>query len=162
MDQNTIRKDRLRYTKNSLSSGFALLSILFNVFYFVAIYKSDVGNYYYQIMIGASIIYNLLFMLFTFLCSEGLKTYKINYAIVLIIVGLLQFVRMGILPKQAHEAIISYNGSDVQVMSDAQYAKLLIYLTISAAFAISGGIIGIIKSVTLNAYTKSLEQTNNK
>ena len=41
-----IQRDRMRFTKNTLSSGLALLAILFNVLYFVSIYKSDVGSYY--------------------------------------------------------------------------------------------------------------------
>ena len=65
--------DRMRYIKNKFSANMALLAILFDVFYFVSIYKTDVGSYYYTIMIGASIIYNLVFLLAAFLSSEGVK-----------------------------------------------------------------------------------------
>jgi hypothetical protein len=78
-----IKKDRLRYTKNTKSSTFALIAILSNVFYFVSLYSSDVGNFYYNKTIGASVICNLLFLLFTFLCSEGVKNYKMSYSIIL-------------------------------------------------------------------------------
>ena len=68
-----IKRDRMRFTKNSLSSTLVILAILFDVFYFVNIYESDVGhnvgNFYYQIRIGASIVYNLVFMLAAFLAS---------------------------------------------------------------------------------------------
>ena len=37
------------------------------------------GNYYYTILVGASILYNLVFMLAAFLSSEGVKNYKIGY-----------------------------------------------------------------------------------
>ena len=37
-EEKTIRLDRMRYTKNTLASGLALLSILFNVFFFISIY----------------------------------------------------------------------------------------------------------------------------
>ena len=57
-EDKLIQRDRMRFTKNTLSSGLALLAILFNVLYFVSIYKSDVGTYYYSILVGASIIYN--------------------------------------------------------------------------------------------------------
>ena len=63
-DEN-IKKDRLRYTKNTQSSTFALLAIVFNVLYFVSIYSSDVGNFYYSPTIGISVLCNLLFLLFT-------------------------------------------------------------------------------------------------
>ena len=38
--------DRMRYIKNKFSANMALLAILFDVFYFVSIYKTDVGSYY--------------------------------------------------------------------------------------------------------------------
>ena len=73
-EERFIQRDRMRFTKNTLSSGLALLAILFNVIYFVSIYKSDVGSYYYNIIMGASILYNLIFMLVVFLSSEGVKS----------------------------------------------------------------------------------------
>ena len=62
-DENLIRRDRMRFIKNSQSANLCYLAILLNVFYFVSIYKSDVGTYYYNILIGVSIVYNLIFML---------------------------------------------------------------------------------------------------
>ena len=55
-EERAIQRDRMRFIKNSLSSNLAILGILFNVFYFVSIYKSDVDTYYYNILIGASIV----------------------------------------------------------------------------------------------------------
>ena len=68
-EEKSIRLDRMRYTKNSLASTLAVLAILFNVFYFISIYESNVGSWYYNILIGASILYNLVFMLAAFLSS---------------------------------------------------------------------------------------------
>ena len=73
-EDRAIQRDRMRFIKNSLSANLALLGILFNVFYFISICKSDVGTWYYTILIGASIVYNLVFMLAVFLSSEGVKT----------------------------------------------------------------------------------------
>lgn len=75
-EERTIQRDRMRFIKNSLASNLALLGIVLNVFYFVSLYKSDVGTYYYNILIGASIVYNLVFMLAVFLSSEGVKNYN--------------------------------------------------------------------------------------
>ena len=75
-DDRIVKRDRMRYTKNTLSSTLALLGIVFDVLYFVSIYQSDVGTYYYNILIGASVLYNLIFMLMAFLSSEGVKNYK--------------------------------------------------------------------------------------
>ena len=91
-EERFLKRDRMRFTKNTLSSGLALLAILFNVFYFVSIYKSDVGSYYYNILTGASILYNLIFMLVVFLSSEGVKSYKASFAWVLLAVGALVFL----------------------------------------------------------------------
>ena len=55
-EDRIIKTDRMRYTKNTASSRLALLAIVFDVLYFVSIYQSDVGSYYYSIIIGASVI----------------------------------------------------------------------------------------------------------
>lgn len=156
MDEKEIRKDRLRYTKNTASSGLTLLAILFNVFYFVNIYKSDVGNYYYTWMIGVSIIYNLLFMLTAFLCSEGVKQYHFGYAVTLLVVGGLQFVRMFIIPAKAFGATIKVGGKETTVMAAAQHGRVILYLAVSGCLCILAGIIGIIKNRQLTAYEAEL------
>ena len=75
-DERSIARDRMRFIKNSQSARLCYLGILFDVLYFVNIYKSDVGTYYYNVKIGASIVYNLVFLLAAFLASEGVKNYK--------------------------------------------------------------------------------------
>ena len=75
-DDRSVQLDRMRYTKNTASSRLALLAIVFDVLFFISIYKSDVGAYYYTMTIGGSIIYNLIFLLAAFLCSEGVKKYQ--------------------------------------------------------------------------------------
>ena len=157
MDDKQIKKDRLRYTKNTTSSGLALLAIVLNVFYFVSIYKSDVGNYYYTWLTGVSIIYNLLFMLTVFLCSEGVKSYKTGYAVTLLIVGALQFVRIRIIPAKAAAAVVKLSGEEIQVMGTAQHTRIIIYLAASGSLCILAGIIGIIRTRTLNSYLKEIE-----
>lgn len=152
-----IKKDRLRFTKNKLSSNLALLAIVFNAFYFVSIYKSDVGNYYYTIMIGISVLYNLLFMLAAFLSSEGSKNYKMNYSYVMLGLGLGQIVRIFIIPVQAKAATINIDGADRIVMDNAQYTRVCLYLLISAGLLIAAGVINIIKSSTLTKYQAELE-----
>ena len=92
-DVNLIKKDRMRFTNNTLSSTLCYIAIIFNVLYFANIYSSDVGNYYYNLNIGASVLYNLLFLLFTFLCSEGVKGYSKGYSIFLLGIGAMQIVR---------------------------------------------------------------------
>lgn len=152
-----IKKDRLRFTKNKLSANLALLAIVFNAFYFVNIYKSDVGTYYYSIMIGISVLYNLLFMLAAFLSSEGSKNYKMNYSYVMLGLGLGQIVRMFIIPAQAKAAAVNIDGVDRIVMDNAQHIRVCLYLLISAGLLVAAGIINIIKSSTLKKYRAELE-----
>lgn len=157
-EEQLIRRDRMRFTKNTLSSGLALLAILLNVFYFVSIYKSDVGSYYYNILIGASVLYNLIFMLVVFLSSEGVKGYKIGYAYALLVMGVLQIVRIFILPMQAHAATVSISGQEIAVMGNAQFVRVVIYLSLSAACCIIAGLTGIQKSRALSQHVASLQK----
>lgn len=153
-DPQVIKKDRMRFTKNKASSNLCYLAILFNVFYFVSIYSSDVGNYYYSIIIGLSVVYNLLFLLFTFLCSEGVKNYSRSYSIFVTVIGALQIARIFYIPMKAHGTIISLDGVDTVVMDDTQFYLVVAYLAISSICCIAAGIIGIIKNTTLENYKK--------
>ena len=152
-DDRTTQLDRMRYTKNTASSRLALLAIVFDVLFFISIYKSDVGTYYYTILIGASIIYNLVFLLATFLCSEGVKNYKTSYSWVMIGLGLGQILRIFIMPADAHRTIV--NGA--AVMGDAQFIRVVIYLVASAVCLFAGAVINLKKSQALANYTASLQ-----
>lgn len=162
MDAKQIKKDRLRYTKNSLSSTLTYFAILANVFYFVSIYKSDVGSYYYKWLIGVSIVYNLLFLMTAFLCSEGVKNYHLGYSFGLIVIGALQFGRIFIIPKQASTAIIKQfdkvlnENIETLVMGKGQFTFVLICLIASGTLCLVAGITGIIKTKTLNSYLKEI------
>ncbi len=156
-EEKTIRLDRMRFTKNSLASGLALLAILFDVFYFISIYESNVGSWYYNILMGASILYNLVFMLAAFLSSEGIKNYKIGYSYVMIVLGILQIVRIFIYPVKAHAAVVTIQNESVQVMQGRQFTFCVIWLLASAACLIAGSVIGMIRSRQLAAHIASLE-----
>lgn len=153
-----IKKDRLRFTKNKLSANLALLAIVFNAFYFVSIYKSDVGNYYYKLIIGISVVYNLLFMLAAFLSSEGVKSYKMNYSYVLILLGAGQIIRIFILPGAAKNAVVTLSGMEEPVMEGGQFARVCVYLIASAVLCVMAGIVNIMKSSTLTRYQAELEK----
>ena len=156
LEDREIQVDRMRFIKNKASANLALLAIVLDVLYFVCIYKSDVGSYYYNILIGASIVYNLLFMLAVFLSEEGVKNYKISYSYWLIVIGLLQFVRIFIIPMKAHGATVSISGVDQIVMGGGQFARLVSYLVVSGLCLIASGIININKCRALAAHEKRL------
>ena len=155
-EEKTTRLDRMRYTKNTLASGLALLAILFDVFYFISIYESNVGSWYYNILLGASILYNLVFMLAAFLSSEGIKNYKIGYSYVMIVLGILQVVRIFIYPMRAHAATVMIQQQEVIVMEPRQFVFCVIWLLASAACLIAGAVIGMIRSRQLQAHIASL------
>ena len=152
-----IQRDRMRFTKNTFSSNFAILAILFDVFFFVSIYKSDVGTYYYNILIGASIVYNLCFMLAGFLASEGVKNYKIGYCYLLIVLGIIQIARIFIIPVPAHSAVVTINNVSTAVMGNGQFFRVVLYLCLSAACCFAAAFVGIQRSRTLSAHLASLE-----
>lgn len=153
-DVNLIKKDRMRFTKNTLSSTLCYVAILFNVLYFANVYSTDIGNYYYNLQIGMSVVYNLLFLLFTFLCSEGVKNYSKAYSIALAVIGAMQVVRIFGIPTKAHNTVISLDNVETAVMDDKQFVTLIVFLVISAACCIAAGIVGYIKTSTLENYKK--------
>ncbi|MBR3795169.1 MAG: hypothetical protein IKK34_03970 [Clostridia bacterium] len=153
-----VRLDRMRYTKNKLASNLALLAIVFNVLYFVSIYESDVGSWYYSLLIGASIVYNLLFMLMAFLASEGVKNYRIGYAFLLLAIGAGQIVRIFILPLKAYHATVTISKVTHQVMQTQQFATVVLLLSLSAICCMAAGVVGVRRSRMLAAYNASLEE----
>ena len=157
-DEKYIRLDRMRYTKNTTASGLALLSILFDVFFFISIYESNVGSWYYNILIGASILYNLIFLLAAFLCSEGIKNYKIAYSYLMIALGIGQIIRIFIYPVRAHNATVIIQEKAVTVMENPQFIRCVLYLLLSAACLLVGAVIGISRSKALSAHLATLEK----
>lgn len=155
-EQRRISLDRMRYTKNTLSSSLALCAIVFNVLYFVSVYESDVGSWYYSMLIGASIVYNLLFMLMAFLASEGIKSYRIGYAYLLLGIGVGQIARIFILPMTAYRATIAINKVTYQVMEGPQFIFVVLCLILSAVCCLAGGVIGVSRSRKLAAYNATL------
>ncbi|MCR5761367.1 MAG: hypothetical protein K6F82_05180 [Sphaerochaetaceae bacterium] len=151
-----ITVDRMRYTKNKTAANLAILAILFDVFYFVNIYKSDVSTYYYNILVGGSIVFNLLFLLAAFLCSEEIKQYNEKYCYLLLAMGVIQFVRIFIIPTAAHSATVVISNVEKQVMEDGQFIRCVLYLCISGACCIAGALIGIARSRKLKAYIATL------
>ncbi|MBR0133080.1 MAG: hypothetical protein IJM14_08400 [Lachnospiraceae bacterium] len=159
LDEANIKKDRLRFTKNKFSANMIILAIVANALYFVNIYRSDVGNYYYRILIGASIVYNLVFMLAAFLSSEGIKNYKLGYGIVSIVLGAIQVGRIFYLPLKAYRAANPVVGAKTAtVMTKGQFTYAAVCLCISAGLLVLAGVMGIIKTRTLNSYCAELEK----
>ena len=153
-----VKKDRLRYTKNSSTASQAYVAIIFNVLYFVSIYHKNVGNYYYNNTMGFSVVSNLLFLLGAFLCSEGVKNYKMGYCIAFIPLGAFQILRIFYIPLKAHSQMISIDGLSSMVMDDTQFIWVCVCLACSALACFATGIIGIYRTKTLRDYEKTLSE----
>ena len=152
------KKDRMRYTNDKFSSNLVLLSIVFDCLYFVSIYQSDVGSWYYSWVIGASIIYNLVFLLAAFLASESVKNRKSGYSIFLMLLGIMQIVRVFYLPAKAHAATVMVSGVETVVMDDKQYLYVVACLVISAACCIIPAVTSYINNKTLADYLRTIEK----
>ncbi len=156
-----ISHDRMRYTKNKFSALMTYLAILFNAIYFAFIYRGievDIGSFYYNITIGISVLVNLFFMLAAFLASENVKNYKMSFAIVLLVLAGLQILRIFYYPIKAHSTL---NGT-VPVMSDGVFVLCLVCLIASATCLIAGGVVGILRTKTLNEHYKYIGESGCK
>lgn len=156
MNDRSVRLDRMRYTKNTVSARLALLAIALDVFCFVSVYRINV-DFYYNLMMGASILYNLVFMLAAFLSSEGVKSYKPGYSFVLCALGIIQIARIFILPVQAHAATVTVGGAELKAMGDGQFIRVTAYLAASAACLFASAAVNLVKSRALRAHIAGLE-----
>lgn len=142
-DKNAVRIERIRYTKNRLSAGLALLSVLFDALFFINIYESDVGSWYYSILMGVSILYNLIFLLTGFLCSEGVKNDRISCAYIMIALGFGQILRIFIYPVKACESTVTIGERTVAVMGRGQFIVCVLWLLLSGTCMLVGAVISI-------------------
>lgn len=156
-EEKLVKTDRMRYTKDTLSANLVLAAIVLDALYFVSIYGSDVGSYYYNWVIGASVIYNLLFMLGAFLASEGVKNRKNGYTVMLVILGVMQVARVFYLPAMAHAATVTIKGETIAVMDDGQYLYVVACLVISAVCCVVAAVTSYINNKTLADYMRSIE-----
>ncbi|MDE6000989.1 MAG: hypothetical protein K2G96_01505, partial [Clostridia bacterium] len=93
VNQQIIANDVLRYKKNKLASMLAILGLVFNCLYFMILYAMPKDEYT-TIKIGFSIIITLVTLLVIFLSSEGVKGYNKKFAIVLMVLAVVQLIRV--------------------------------------------------------------------
>ena len=156
-EEITISTDRMRFTKDTLSANAVIAAIVLDCLYFVSIYKSDVSTWYYNWIIGASIIFNLLFLLTAFLASEGVKNRKTGYTIPLTVLGVLQIIRIFYLPAKAHAATVVIAGEEVLVMGNGQYLYTVACLAASAVCCIFAAVNSHTNNKKLAAHMQTIE-----
>ena len=101
----------------------------------------------------------LIVLLAAFLCSEGIKNYKISYAYVMIVLGIIQLVRIFIYPVTAHNSTVIIQEQAVTVMETPQFIRCALYLVLSAASLFVGAFVGMTRSKQLSAHLKTLGLT---
>ncbi len=162
--EKLISRDRMRYSKNKFSSSMCYLAILFNAIYFASIYrgvKADIGDYYFNILVGVSVLVNIGFMLVTFLASEGVKNYKLNFSIILLVLAGVQIIRIFGYPMNASSTLVDSHSTKM-VMETSQFILCLVLLIASAACLVAGGVVGILRTTTLNLHNKYVEDNGGK
>lgn len=173
IDNGRIRLDRMRYNKNLLSSRICYLAILLNVLYFVTLYRID-NKRFYEVMMGVSVVYNLLFMLLCFLASEGVKNYKTGHGYLLLGLGLGQIVRIFIWPANLASAVVTMQEVKKRegrkmvtvleeviipgALPEKAYFWTILYLSLSAACCLAAGVIAIVRSQKLKKYNAFLAE----
>lgn len=156
-EEITISRDRMRFTKDTLSANAVIAAIVLDCLYFVSIYQSDVSTWYYNWIIGASIICNLLFLLMAFLASEGIKSRKTGFTVPLLALGVFQIIRIFYLPAKAHAATVVVAGVEQTVMGNGQYWYTVICLALSAVCCIFAAVNSHNNNKKLAAHMQTIE-----
>lgn len=151
--------DRMNYTKDKLSANLILLAIVLDALYFVRLYQFDRASYFYNWEIGASVIYNLLFLLIAFLCSESVKNRQSGYTVPMVLLGVMQFVRITQIPMKARVATITEGGVESRVMTDGQFYYLIALLIVSGLCMLIAAVTSYINNKRLADYQKSTQKT---
>ena len=107
-------------------------------------------------------MYNLVFMLISFLASEEVKSYKLGYGYMLLGLGAGQIARVFILPMMAHTALTKRSDPvlkkvvEVPVMETSQFILVIVLLCLSAVCCLAAGVAAVQRSRRLSAYNASL------
>ncbi len=158
-EEKTIALDRMRYTKDTLSANLTLVAIVLDALYFVKLYQFDRGSWFYTWEIGASVIYNLLFLLMAFLCSEGCKSRQSGYMPLMVGLGVMQFVRVFYFPTRALNATITEGEVVSSVIGKNDFTYMVALLIISGVCLLVAAVVNTINNKRLADYQKSLQKS---
>ncbi len=140
----------LRYRNNKLSYNACLLAIIFQCISFVAIYSTLTFSAKFNT--GLDIIINIIFLLFTFLTAEKVKTYNVRWGIISIVIGVLNSLRIFTYLYSSFSGENLFDSSNV-----ATYrfnAAVLCYVLVLILLVVSG-IVSIYRGKKLNAFLNS-------
>lgn len=159
MNKNPIiQNDILQYKKNKFASGFALLGVALDALYLMLFYSINASKLY-QIVLGLSVIVNLVVLLFGFYASEGIKNYDKKFCIFLIALAVVQVVRIFILPLQGLTgSYLTGHYFGAELNSVGMFVILLIYLLGSAACFVIAAVQGYFATIKHDRHAKEVEE----
>jgi len=142
-----IQKDILRYKSNSFARSLCFLAILCNCLGFCFVYSTMTKVTF---ITGVDIVYNILFLLMTFLTAEQIKVYNKKASIYALLLGVLSIAHYFwyILPLYTSEAILSW----------VMVADLILFISAGAMLIISA-IANFFRSSILYNYLKEASKT---
>ena len=149
-----IQHDIMRYRKNKSAANLALVGLALGCLYFLLLYAQvKNGNKLYTWEIAFDVVYNLFFLLLTFLVSEQVKNYNRKLFPLQLIIGVLQIARIFWLPLKG----ITLTNGDVTVISIGTFIALAVCLAVSGACIIASAIIGFIRAKAVEEFAKKVE-----
>ncbi|HWQ57674.1 MAG TPA: hypothetical protein VN540_01550 [Clostridia bacterium] len=120
---------RMKYQKDKRSSALCVLAIAFNIYYFVAVFRSDAIAP--DLVLGADVIVNIVFMMVAFLAGEKLKAYEPRWGWAVLAMGIAEIARVLVVP--AHYRALG-------VMSDALYYQAAGALALAGLSLMAAGV----------------------
>jgi hypothetical protein len=122
--------ERMRYKTDSLASGLCILSIVFDVWYFITLYSNN--TVVPDRWMGVDILINILYLLAAFLASEEAKVYAKEWAYVMFGLGAAQLARAFWLPEVYRE---------LEQLTGGAYQTARFTMLLSAALMLLAGLV---------------------
>jgi len=142
--------DMLRYRNHKFAYFMCLLAIVANCLGMCFAY-STLNQYQVTFATGIDIIYNIVFMLFTFITAETIKVYSKKASYYAIVLGLAQIGHF------FWYSMVLHNAGE---MLDWVFFGDMVLFFASGLFLIAAGIVNIFKSTALFNYLKELSETD--
>lgn len=145
-----ISTDVMRYKKNKLASSLALGSIACDCLSFMFLYAVVGTDYYSTWAIAFDVIFNLVFLLITFLLSEQVKNYDSKLVILQLVLGAFQIGRIFWLPLGGLIA-------DPPAIDIGRFLIMAIALGASGGLEIASAVIGYLRSKAVVEFNAKVE-----
>lgn len=133
--------ERMQYQVDKRSYWLCMLSIIFNMVYFVSLYTNKAVAP--DLTLGADVIINIVFMLIVFLSSEKLKAYQMKWNIYVLLIGAVQILRVFFVPQHYKE---------IEMLTGTEYTLTVALILVSGILLLLAGINSSINLKILSRY----------